>query len=111
MASHTNNLNQVSNGKNTIMNKQVRTPKIGTNGTHGVLKALGASGWVLRMTNTPIQTRIKANKVPILVISPTTRAGINAAKRLTKIINKKLFFDGVLNTGCTYEKILGIKPS
>ena len=28
----------------------------------------------------PIQTRIKANKVPILVISPTTRAGIKAAK-------------------------------
>src|SRR5437764_537888 len=84
---------------------------MGTNGTIGVLKALGRSGILLRITHTPIHTRIKANKVPMLVISPTTRAGTNAAKRLTKHINNKLFFAGVCVFGLTEENILGINPS
>jgi hypothetical protein len=93
------------------MNKQVRIPSIGTNGTMGVLNALGISGIFLRITQIPIQTRMKANKVPILVISPTTLAGTKAAKRLTKSMNNKLFLAGVCVTGFTEAKILGIKPS
>ena len=70
-------------------------PKIGTSGTRGVLKARGRSGIFFRITQMPAHTNIKANKVPMLVISPTTRAGINAAKRLTNIMNKKLLLTGV----------------
>ena len=72
------------------MKKQVTIPSIGTSGTKGVLNALGASGILFRMTTTPIQTRINANRVPILVISPTTLAGTKAAKRLTNTRNSKL---------------------
>jgi hypothetical protein len=42
-----------------------------------------------------MQTRIKANNVPMLVISPTTSAGINAANALTNNINNKLLLAGV----------------
>src|SRR5947207_5100209 len=111
MISQTINRIQVSPGKNTIINKQVPIPRIGTTGTNGVLKALGASGIFFLRINTPIQTRIKANKVPILVISPTTLAGTNAANRLTKTRNKALLLEGVLNLGWTCENTLGIKPS
>lgn len=105
------NLSQVSPGRKTIMNRQVKMPIIGTKGTQGVLKALGASGKVFLITRTPRHTSINANRVPILVISPTTRAGINAANKLTNIMNKKLLLAGVLNSGCTSENIFGIKPS
>jgi len=96
MASQINKRNQVSSGKNAIINRQVPIPNSGTHGKNGVLNARGKSGIVLRMTNTPKQTNIKANKVPILVISPTILAGTNAAKRLTKSINNKFDFAGVL---------------
>ncbi len=77
----------------------------------GVLNALGAFGICFLNTNTPIQTRINANKVPMLVISPTILAGIKAAKRLTNNKEKHIAFAGVLNFGCTSENTLGIKPS
>ena len=86
-------------------------PSIGTNGTNGVLNALGKSGILLRMTQTPMQTRIKAKSVPMLVISPTTLAGTKAAKALTKTINKRLLFAGVCVIGFTAENTFGIKPS
>src|SRR5688572_16913306 len=84
---------------------------MGTNGTIGVLNALGKSGIFLRITHTPIHTKMNANNVPILVISPTTLAGTNAANKLTKSMNNKLFFAGVCVLGLTAENILGIKPS
>src|SRR6478672_8259954 len=108
---HTIRRIQVSRGRKTIMNKQVAMPSTGIKGTHGVLNALGASGSFFLKTITPIQTRMNANKVPILVISPTTLAGTKAAKRLTKSMNRKLLFEGVLNLGCTSENTLGNKPS
>jgi hypothetical protein len=73
----------VSKGKEIIIDKQDNIPRIGIKGTRGVLKALGASGWVFLMIITPAQTRIKANKVPILVISPTTCPGTKAANSPT----------------------------
>ena len=101
MIIHTIRRIHVSRGKNTIMNKQVATPNMGTRGTRGVLNLRGASGIFFRITNTPMQTRIKANNVPMLVISPTTLAGTNAAKRLTNIMNRKLLLKGVRNFECT----------
>jgi hypothetical protein len=38
---------------------------------------------------------MNANNVPMLVISPTTLAGTNAANALTNNMNNKLFFAGV----------------
>src|SRR5215467_9172216 len=111
MISQTINRIQVSPGKKTIINKQVATPSIGTTGTKGVLNARGASGIFFLITSTPIQTRIKANKVPILVISPTTLAGTKAANKLTNTRNKALLLAGVLNFGCTDENIFGNNPS
>jgi hypothetical protein len=43
-ASQIINLNHVSPGSENIMNRQQTIPKIGINGTKGVLKALGKSG-------------------------------------------------------------------
>ena len=111
MINHTINRIQVSPGKKTIINKQVPIPSTGTTGTKGVLNALGASGILFRNTSTPIQTRIKANKVPILVISPTTLAGTKAANKLTNTRNNVLLLAGVLNLGCTDENIFGSNPS
>ena len=111
MINQTINRIHVSPGKNTIINRQVPIPRIGTTGTKGVLKALGASGIFFLSTSTPKQTRIKANKVPMLVISPTTRAGTKAANKLTNTRNNRLLFAGVLNLGCTDENIFGNNPS
>ena len=86
-------------------------PMIGTSGTNGVLNARGNSGIFLLITHTPIQTKMNANKVPMLVISPTTRAGTKAAKRLTKTMNSKLLFEGVCVFGLTVENIFGINAS
>lgn len=111
MAIQARRRNQVSPGSDAIIRKQETIPRIGTTGTQGVLKERGASGWVLRNTNTPKQTRTKANSVPILVISPTTRAGTNAANKLTNKQKSKLDFHGVLNFLCTAEKTGGKNPS
>ena len=111
MINHTINRIHVSPGKKTIINKQVPIPRIGTTGTNGVLNALGASGILFLNISTPIQTRIKANNVPILVISPTTLAGTKAANRLTNTRNNRLLLAGVLNLGCTCENIFGNSPS
>src|SRR4051812_7260508 len=111
IASHIINRNHVSPGKNTIMKRQVPIPKIGTSGTSGVLNALGASGIFTRMIQTPIHTSMNANSVPMLVISPTTLAGTNAANKLTNTMNSRLDFAGVLNLECTEENTGGNNPS
>jgi hypothetical protein len=49
----------------------------------------------LRMMMIPMDTSAKANKVPMLVISPTTLSGTNAAKRATNTKKIQLDFAGV----------------
>ncbi len=107
----TANLTQVSQGKNTIMAIQVKMPKIGIKGTKGTLNGRLASGFVFLKIKMPTQTIKKANKVPMLVISPTTFMGTNAAK--SPINTQSIMFDlyGVLNFACTSENIFGNKPS
>ncbi len=80
---------QFSHPNPKIINPQVIIPRIGTKGTHGVLNGLGSSGLDLRITMIPAHTRTKANKVPILVISPATWPGINAANAPTKARNSQ----------------------
>ena len=111
IANQINSRNQVSPGSESIISIQEAIPKIGTSGTHGVRKDRGASGCALRNTITPTHTNTNASNVPMLVISPTTRAGTNAANKLTKTINSIFDFAGVLNFGFTSENILGRRPS
>ncbi|MNL17557.1 hypothetical protein D3C87_1386570 [compost metagenome] len=55
-------------GKEAIISTHTNIPNIGTSGTNGVLNGLSKFGSVLRNTRIPIQTNVKANKVPILTI-------------------------------------------
>src|SRR5690554_6684642 len=111
MIIQTINLIQVSKGKNTIINRQTNTPSTGIKGTSGTRKALGAFGIVFRSTNTPRQTNINANKVPILVISPTTLPGTKAANKLMNTKKNKFDLKGVLSLECKVENNLGTSPS
>jgi len=85
MANQTINLNQVSQGIKIIIPKQTKIPKIGIKGTNGTLKGRSAFGSVFLRINIPTHTIKNANKVPMLVISPTTFKGTKAAN---KPINK-----------------------
>ena len=64
---------------------QQTTPAAGIQGTKGVLKLRGAWGCVRRTTITPKQTKAKANKVPMLVISPATLAACGGVKTLVQV--------------------------
>lgn len=83
IASQINSRNQLPTPDPYIIIPQTIIPIIGTNGINGVLNPLGKSGLVFLKTRTPKQTKINANKVPILVISPTISIGTKAAKKPT----------------------------
>ena len=71
-------------------------PRIGTVGTKRSFKGYDVrQAYFCATINTAAQTNVKANKVPILVISPATRAGTNAASPPTMAINNKLLCAGV----------------
>src|SRR4030095_4507697 len=111
ITSHPSNLAQFVHPRPKIMAVQTRMPKIDTTGTEGTLNCLGISGCFTLIIHTPAQTRMNANKVPILVISPTTSAGMNPANKADITKNIMLDLYGVLNFGCTSEKTFGTKPS
>ena len=71
-----------------IIAKQITAPKIGTNGTSGVLNGRSISGDLRLSIQTPRLTNTKANKVPNEVKSPATLPGTNAAKAPTNTNNK-----------------------
>ena len=75
--------NKVSCGREKIIAEQMSIPRIGTSGTKGVVNGRTASGFFLRITQTPAHTITKANRVPMLVKSPATLPGTNAANRPT----------------------------
>ncbi len=58
-------------------------PKIGTNGTNGVLNDLSITGDFTLQIHTPALTNTKANKVPNEVKSPATLPGTSAANAPT----------------------------
>ena len=88
MASQTKKRSQVSSGKASIRVRQKTIDAIGSQGQSGTRKPRLRSGWVLRITKTPTETTIKANRVPMLERSanvpmsqtpagmPTTRPAI-----------------------------------
>ena len=111
IASQPNNLNQFVQPKPNIMAAQTMMPKIGTSGTSGVLNCLGRLGSVFLKMITAAHTSINANKVPILVISPTISPGINAANKPTSTRMIRFALYGVLYFGCTSLNTFGNKPS
>ena len=60
-------------------------PATGTNGTHGHLKDLGASGCLWRSTSTEKQTIMNAASVPIETSSPSIAIGTSSAFMATTI--------------------------
>lgn len=111
MANQTNNRSQLVQPNPYIIARQTIIPAIGTTGTHGVLNSRFKSGSVFRKTITEKQTKIKAKRVPILVMSPTMSPGMNAANRptITKITKFALY--GVLYFECKSPKKRGNNPS
>src|ERR1051325_11748987 len=57
------------------------------------------------MIQTPMHTRMNANSVPMLVISPTTSSGMKAANSPVNTKNSMFDLYGVRYFGCTSEKI------
>src|SRR4030095_9455143 len=90
---------------------QTRMPRIDTNGNAGTVKPRGISGRRFRMIQTPAQTSMNANSVPILVISPTMLSGRKAANSEVNTKNNMFDLYGVLYFGWTSEKTRGTRPS
>src|SRR5690348_12507240 len=103
--------NQFDSPSEYIIAKFQTTPRIGTTGTHGVRNGRAVSGCVRRITQTLAQTMTKANRVPMLVMCPTTDSGRKAEKGATKIMNSRFERHGVRNFGWTSEKTWGTSPS
>ena len=111
MSSQPPNRNQFVQPRPQIIAKHTNIPKIGTKGTKGVLNSRFISGFVFLKTITEIQTKMKANKVPILVISPTISPGIKAANKPTMTKITRLALYGVLYLVCKSPNAYGNKPS
>ena len=75
------------------------------------MKPRGMSGRRTRMIQTPAQTSMNANSVPMLVISPTMLSGMNAANSAVNTKNSMFDLYGVWYFGCTSEKTFGTRPS
>ena len=86
-----NAVNKVVESSVAIIAPQTKIPKIGTNGTIGVLNGRALSGSALRMMMMPRQTSTNASRVPIDVRSPATLPGINAPKKPTN--KNRIIFD------------------
>ena len=84
-AIHANRRNQLVQPNPYIIATQTPTPNKGIKGTNGVLNSRTILGSLTLSIMTEIQTNTKANKVPILVMSPTISPGINAANEPTMI--------------------------
>ena len=91
MTSQTPSRAQLGQPRPKIIAAQTSTPRVETSGSPATRKGRVAVGSFTRMTHTPMETRMNAKSVPMLVMSPTMSPGTNAAKRPTK--PKKSRFD------------------
>lgn len=89
----------VVKSSDTIIPPQTSIPKIGTNGTNGVLNGRSKVGSDLRSKIIATQTNTKANNVPNDVKSPATLPGTNAANAPTKANKIQFDLNGVLYFG------------
>src|ERR1700730_7618672 len=111
ISSQTINRSQLVQPNPKIIAPHVMIPSIETTGTAGTRNPRSRLGLRTRKIQTPAQTRMKANNVPMLVISPVTSAGTKAASKPVKTKNSMFDLYGVLNRGCTSEKVFGTSPS
>jgi hypothetical protein len=82
------NLNQVSQGRENICNRQNPAPSNGISGTNGVLNGRGISGFDLRRNMMAIHTMVNASKVPMETNSPSMLIGSMPARiRATKPVS------------------------
>ena len=86
-------------GSSNIRTKQKTAAIIGTQGTHGTLNERGRLGWVFRNTITPIETKTKAERVPMLTSSATVLIGVMPAIMATVIPVIQVLRKGVLYFG------------
>src|SRR5579859_2898155 len=84
ITSHTAKRIHVSVARLIIMASEITIPRMGTTGTHGVLKGRGSSGLRFRKTHTPAHTITNASNVPMETISSSTLMGSDAARTATK---------------------------
>src|SRR2546423_5763966 len=82
-----------------IMALQVTMPSVATNGAAGTRNPRSSSGCFTRMIHTPAQTRMNANNVPMLVISPVTSAGPSGAGGPGENKKKNVGFLGLRGPG------------
>ena len=75
-------------------------PSVVVTGTLGALNCRGSSGRFTRKIHTPAHTRMNANSVPMLVMSPTTLSGTKVANAPQKPRKIKFDFHGVRNRRC-----------
>ena len=111
MAIQTNRRNQVSAGRNRIMIRHDKAPRIGTTGTIGQRNLRCRLGWAWRNTMTPRHTSTKASRVPMLHISPKRLPGRKATAQPTATMKRRFDFHGVWWTGWMSEKNFGSNPS
>src|ERR1700712_303860 len=76
---------------------------MGTTGTPGQRNARGRSGRVRRSTRTPMATRTKANKVPMLTSSASSLSGTNVEMTATATPVVIVVRIGVPNRSLTVE--------
>src|SRR5947199_9388029 len=86
-------------------------PSVQTTGAAGTRNPRSSSGLRTRMIQIPAQTRMKANNVPILVVSPVTSAGTNAARTPVNLNNTTTYVEGLRYRGSTPEKMCRTNPS
>src|SRR5216683_5362998 len=104
MAIQPNSRTQLSQGSENISIRQLSTPMIGTNGTHGQRNGRSAFGYFLRMINTAAQTITNANSVPMFVSRSSASIGSKPAMTTTPEPMRMVAFQGVRNFGCTSPK-------
>src|SRR4030042_2517866 len=105
------NRNQVTLGGLYMRYKQKPTVVSGVKGTPGVLNFLSTSGRVFLKTTTPMETRTKANRVPMLQRSMIIDNGKRPAIAAVTIPVTQVQMWGVLWTGWTRENEAGRRPA
>src|SRR5579864_8243721 len=95
MTSQLRKTSQVSRCSETIISNETAMPMIGTNGTQGTRNGRCKSGCCLRRIQTPPETTVKANSVPMLVSSSSLLIGNVAASNATQIPTKIVEIYGV----------------
>src|SRR3954452_1403257 len=105
------NRSQVSTLRLSIRYRQASADRIGTTGDHGTRNLRSRSGLVRRSTGTAIETRTKANSVPMLTRSASVVSFTHAAMITTAVAYSSVIRTGVQVRGLTLAISGGSRPS